>query len=719
MAAVARVALPRPVRRFFDYTIPDGMELAIGTRVSVPFGNRREFAIVVKLNPEDTPAVALKSIERILDTTPALPQETVQFLLWAANYYLHPPGQCLFSALAPPLRKNAAPRTPPVPCWKLAPEADMDVLSQRAHRQRELLEWLAQTKIATTLELQQAGFSSEIIRTLVNKGLLSPAAQGEDFVPVPDLNPQQQDVFDALPESIDHYAAHLIYGITGSGKTELYMKYLEARLPKQAQALVLVPEINLTPQTVSRFKRHFGSRIAAWHSGLSNGERLQIWQNIRDGDPCIVIGTRSAVLLPFVKLKTIVIDEEHDSSYKQHEGFRYSARDLAVMRAYQTPCPVLLGSATPSLESLHNAHAGRYDIHRLMQRAGAGRPPHIELLDIRSRPLEAGISAPLLDAIRHHLEEGGQVLVYLNRRGYAPVLMCYNCKHLMECPHCDAKLAWHKGANALRCHHCLHAEPTPQHCPACQEDQLNPVGQGTERTEEYLSGVFPDTPLLRIDRDSTRRKNALEEKLEIINSGAPCIMVGTQMLTKGHDFPNVTLVAVLNADSALYCADYRAPENLVQSLTQVAGRAGRSRKAGRVIIQTLNTDNDYLQAIAKGDYESTSNQLLSERRQLDLPPFSHHALIKMESPTATRSMNALTELKEALNTTNNPPSLYTIMGPMPTQIARKAGKHRAQLLLASRDRKTLHRICKQAIQRLETTKSQPSWFIDIDPITIE
>ncbi len=532
---------------------------------------------------------------------------------------------------------------------------------------------------------------------------------------LPELSAAQQHALDQLPLPTDGFATALLYGITGSGKTEIYLHYLRAFLDAACQALVLVPEINLTPQTVARFRRYFGDRVVVWHSSLNDGERLATWLRVRNGEPVILIGTRSAVLLPFSGLQAIIVDEEHDSSYKQGEGFRYSGRDIAVYRGHLNQCPVILGSATPSLESIHNSHCGKYRLVCLEERAGNARLPEISLLDIRSRPLEGGLSRPALQAIRQCLDRGQQALVYVNRRGYAPVMMCFDCGHMEECPRCDTRLTYHRRDRAMRCHHCDFQAAASDHCPKCQSAAFKPVGQGTERAEDVLGAEFPATPVVRVDRDSTQRKGSIQGILDRVNSGQPCILVGTQMLAKGHDFPNVTLVVVVNADGGLFSVDFRAPEQLVQTLLQVSGRAGRGNLPGRVLVQTCHSDHPLLQALCRGKYLPMAERLLAEREAGQFPPFRAMALLRAEADTMENSLGFLDEARRQLGGNGHDIELW---GPLPAVIARRADRFRAQLVLLSRSRGRLNQALSNLCQQLDSQR-QPKglrWQIDVDPL---
>ncbi len=718
MPRTARIALNRPLRRLFDYLVPDHLTLQKGQRVTVPFGRQSATGLVADTDVQPPAGITLKPVKSACEEWPALPKETFQLLSWAADYYQHPLGECLFTALPPALRRGRPAAEKQETYWQAV--GDPSVLTGNATRQRELLTWLQrQTGSTSSKQIVHAGFTQSQIKSLQEKELLreisppDPAGVPEEIRSrIPELSQAQLDAATQLPIPENGFAVSLLFGITGSGKTELYLYYLKHHLGNSDQALVLVPEINLTPQTVARFQHYFGSRIVVWHSALNDGERLSTWLKVRRGEPVILIGTRSAVLLPFTGLKTIIVDEEHDSSYKQGEGFRYSGRDTAVYRAHLNKCPVILGSATPSMESYHNALMGKYSLIKLEERAGNARPPHIKLLDIRSRPLEGGLSRPALQAIEKCLQEGQQALVFVNRRGFAPVMMCFDCGHMIECPRCDTRLTYHRRDRAMRCHHCDFQTAATDRCPKCDSDAFKPVGQGTERAEDILAAQFPDTPVVRVDRDSTQRKGSIQSILRKVNGGQPCVLVGTQMLAKGHDFPNVTLVVVVNADGGLFSVDFRAPEQLIQTLLQVSGRAGRGEKPGEVLIQTCHSDHPLLRSLAEGYYLPVADKMLAERESGQLPPYRAMAIFRAESQTMQNSLQLLDTIKlQALS------SKVEIWGPLPALIARRADRHRAQLVLLCSNRRYLGRQVTRICEVLDQSKHPAGlkWMIDVDP----
>ena len=536
------------------------------------------------------------------------------------------------------------------------------------------------------------------------------------------LNPEQRAAFEAVRASHGGFHCFLLAGVTGSGKTEVYLQLIRETLAAGRQALVLIPEINLGPQTLARFERRFNARIALLHSALTDRERLDAWLAARDGEADIVIGTRSALFTPLKRPGLIIVDEEHDASYKQQDGLRYHARDLALVRARLENVPILLGSATPALESLHNAQAGRYGLLRLTQRAGGAHPPKFIRLDVKSMPLDAGLSRPLQQAIGDTLAAGQQVLVFLNRRGFAPTLLCHDCGWISQCPRCDARMTVHQGSGELRCHHCDHRQRPPMNCPQCGKLDLRPLGAGTERAEERLRILFPNHPVLRIDRDSTSRKHAMRDLFATINSGEPCILVGTQMLAKGHHFPRVTLVAILDADGGLFSADFRASERMAQQIVQVAGRAGRAEEPGRVLIQTHLADHPLLVQLTEDGYFAFAEQALSERRAAGLPPFAHLALLRAEAhkPGQAEAFldSACSAAEQLLEQMGGPE--VELLGPVPAPMERRAGKHRAQLLLQCMSRAPLHRLLTPWLQSLEQLPGgrQVRWSLDIDPIDL-
>lgn len=734
---ILRLALPSPLRRLFDYQAPQGVPHAAlqpGVRLRVPFGRREVVGVLVEVvQHSEVPADKLKPALQLLDRTPPLPAPLFKLCLWTAQYYQHSLGDTLSWALPVLLRQGEPAEVRQERYWHATEGASADdPRLARAPRQREALRTLAQHHHGVPHGLlSKLQLNKDSLDLLLEKGLVrvevrrsTPLVRHGGWLAQPELplNAEQRAAFNAVQSGMQGFGAFLLYGVTGSGKTEVYLQLIRHCLEAGKQALVLIPEINLGPQTVERFARRFNARIALLHSGVNDRERLDAWLAARDGEADIVIGTRSALFTPLKNPGLIIVDEEHDASYKQQEGLRYHARDLALVRSRQEHLPIVLGSATPSLESLHNAHAGRYALLKLTQRAGGAQQPRFLRLDVKSLPLDAGISGPLQQAIRQTLEAGQQVLVFLNRRGFAPTLLCHDCGWISQCPRCDARMTLHQRHNELRCHHCGHVERPPRNCPECNQVDLRPVGAGTERAEERLALLFPQFPVLRIDRDSTSRKGAMDKLFTTINKGEPCILVGTQMLAKGHHFPRVTLVAILDADGGLFSADFRASERMAQLTVQVAGRAGRAEEPGKVIIQSHLADHPLLVQLTEQGYPAFAEQALSERRGAGLPPFAHLALLRGEAhkpgqaeafldDACTYAEQLCAELK--LNG-------IELLGPVPAPMERRAGRFRAQLLLQCTSRAPLHKLLAHWLPLLEAMPAGRAvrWSLDVDPIDL-
>lgn len=722
-----RIAVPAPLRRLFDY-LPgdvDAGALGAGMRLRVPFGRTRQVGLLLE-TVQKSDARRPRPATECLDRQPLLPPALLDLLQWASDYYAHPIGEVIFSALPGLLRQGEPAERRGVEHWRLTCRGAMqepDRLS-RAPRQAALLRLLTAHPgglPASAINDRQQNWRPSM-RKLAEKGwvaresrpaLLMPAAGEHSEAPA--LNEEQQAALASLGAGLGRFGVSLLDGVTGSGKTEVYLGLIGEVLARGEQALVLVPEIGLTPQLLDRFRQRFPVPIALLHSGLSDRERLDAWLAARDGDAAIVIGTRSAVFTPLARPGVIILDEEHDASFKQQEGFRYSARDVAVKRAHLEDIPVLLGSATPSLETLHNARQGRYAHLRLSERAGNARPPALAVLDLRKQPMHSGLSLALVNAMRRHLDADGQVLLFLNRRGYAPTLLCHDCGWVAQCRRCDAHMTLFAGRRRLRCHHCGSERPADPACPECESTALSPVGAGTERLEEALQGLFPDTGLVRIDRDTTRRKGSLQVLLDSVHAGEARILIGTQMLAKGHHFPEVTLVAMVDVDQGLFSADFRATERMAQLITQVAGRAGRAERPGQVLIQTHHPDHPLLQLLLREGYPAFARAALEERRQASLPPFTHLALLRAEAVDGELPLCFLRrarELAEALS-----PRGVQLLGPVPAPMERRAGRVRAQLLLQSDRRANLHRLLGPWLQQLEGDRlgRRVRWSIDVDP----
>jgi primosomal protein N' (replication factor Y) len=723
-----QVAVPSPIRRTFDYLpLPEHALPKPGCRVKVSFGRQLLTGFVTGLSTESgVSAEKLRPVAEILDTEPLLDEHLLALYRWASNYYLFPLGMALQTALPKSLREGKACTLATPMAWQLVKTGNtVPAPKVRSSGHQQVLDFLSTWQALTTRELSALlnKPARAALLALEEKGLvaqvpLASAATTTAKLAEEPLSPdaEQAAALSALRAAKPGFHCFLLEGITGSGKTEIYLQLIHDMLVKGKQVLVLVPEINLTPQTIERFSRRFHARIVAFHSGLTGKQRLQGWLEARDGSAHIVIGTRSAVFTPLANPGLIVIDEEHDDSYKQQDGFRYSARDVAIYRASMLKIPVLLGSATPSLESLHNAISGRFQLLSLTKRAGNANLPAIRMLDLKMQKSQAGISELLLAEIAATLSKRQQVLVFLNRRGFAPVLLCRDCGWIAHCDRCERSFTLHQQPALLRCHHCDAQRVVPHQCPVCSSRALEAMGLGTERSTNYLAEQFPDFPVLRIDRDSTRAAGKLDSLMETIHSGIPCILVGTQMLAKGHHFPRVSLVAVLDADSGLFSADFRAQENLGQLLTQVAGRAGRSDIPGQVLVQTFHPNHPALQQLSAHGYGSFARQLLQERRQGQLPPFVHFMLVRAEANQPQLPLDFLGELAEQLM--KEAPREVQWFGPMPSPFLKKAGLFRAQLILQAPRRSILQKLGSALLDMLEANSlsRKVRALVDVDPI---
>jgi primosomal protein N' (replication factor Y) (superfamily II helicase) len=732
--SVLRVALPVPLPRLFDYRPPADGPGAVGCRVRVPFGSRSLVGVIVEIGLPDPGLAELREAEAVLDPQPLLQGELLASLRWLARYTHAPLGEVLTTSLPSALRRGE-----PLPethawAWRLT-EAGATALARLRGRPRQLAdrlqtEVLDEALLDAEVEDWRAAARALLKRDLVERVAVPASQWAPTPQPGPALNGEQAEALAAL-RACPGFAATLLDGVTGSGKTEVYLQAIADCLARGRQALVLVPEIGLTPQALSRFRKRLGVPIHALHSGLTDNERARVWAAAWRGEARVIVGTRSAVFTPLPEAGLIVIDEEHDGSYKQQDGIRYHARDFALVRGKALDVPVILGSATPSLETLHNAQAGRYAHLRLRKRAGDAQPPAVRVIDVRKRPLDAGLSSDLLMAMRAALDAGGQVLVFKNRRGYAPVLLCHDCGWSAQCKRCSTPLraspmTVHGGGRRLQCHHCGARQTPPPACPDCASLALQPQGVGTERLEELLAEKFADVPVLRIDSASTRRKDALE-KLFMEFGTQPGILVGTQMLAKGHDLPNLTLVAVVGIDEGLFSADFRAGEKLAQLLIQVAGRAGRADKRGEVLLQTHHPEHPLLQTLIHGGYSAFAETELMQREAACFPPFAHIALLRAEAQQADAPMQFLQAAKTVLmpwcapkSARGAPPAGLTLDGPVPAPMPRRAGMYRAQLLLSSPSRRELHAALEAALPAVyalpEARKAR--WSLDVDPVDL-
>ena len=729
--SILRVAVgPRFAAPLLDYLAPEnGPAPPAGVRVSVPLGTGRRTGIVLeRLAKSDLPAERLRRVSAVLDTEPLWDPATYEVLLWAADYYCHSLGQVLAYALPQQLRRGGSlPETPHR--WRAVVEGVQGAFAtlKRAPRQRELLKQLL---AAGDEGLDEVAFASpshgwrKILAALREKGLAEtfepPAPEPTDALrekPL-SLSAEQAVAVEAMRNSRG-FACHLLDGVTASGKTEVYLHLVEEVLASGRQCLLLAPEIGLTPQLAGRLTARFSVPAAVLHSGLNESERLLAWADARSGRARLVVGTRSAVFTPCPELGLIVVDEEHDPSYKQQDGFRYQARDLAVMRASKVEISVVLGSATPSLESLLNVQKGRYVRHRLARKVTGAKPPLARLVDLNRHPPENGLSKPLIRAMSEQLDAGAQVLLYLNRRGFAPVLMCPDCRKAQECGHCDARMVFYRQRDWLLCHHCGAGRRPPLRCEACGSG-LNAIGRGTERLEEELAVRFPGVPLARMDRDNVRGRRRLEDILGGIRDRHYRILLGTQMLTKGHDFPSLGLVGVIDADQGLFAQEFRGPERLAQTLVQVAGRAGRREKPGLLVLQTRLPDHPLLRQLLKEGYAGFAATALEIRRRSGWPPYAHLAMLRANAPEAAPVGEFLDRAKGCVTGPIKAGSAVHVLGPAPALIERRRDRSHAHLLVRSASRARLQKFLSQwipAVRDLPRSRGV-SWSVDVDPTEI-
>ncbi len=730
---LVRVALSVPLARYFDYLLPQGWHAVKGARVVVPFGTQNKVGIVVDLPAHsDIPTDKLKAVEAVLDSHSLFDEEIWSLLEWAAHYYHAPFGEALIGALPVKLRQGEPAVISRPELFQLSPAGHAAFAEKsltRAPKQLELLAELAQ--LGEPFEKPKDA-NAAAWRALLQKGYLHSAPMPQEALswqqkladkPLCNranrliLNKQQALVVSRLNAAHD-YGAFLLNGVTGSGKTEVYLQVIETVLKRGKQVLVLVPEIGLTPQTIARFKARFNVEIDALHSNLNDSERLNAWLRAKNGESAIVIGTRSALFTQFADLGLIIIDEEHDSSFKQQDGWRYHARDLAVLRAKQRQIPIILGSATPSFESLHNAQSGKFSELHLQNRAGNAQFSTQSMIDLRSQRIYSGLSERLLVLMKQHLEKGNQVMLFLNRRGFAPVLLCHECGWICQCPSCEKPYTYHQKQRILRCHHCNAQRTIPRQCEHCGSTNLITTGIGTEQLEKVLSERFPDYKIARIDRDSTAKKGALEQQLHRIQQGESQILIGTQMLAKGHHFPNVTLVAIVNVDSSLFSTDFRAEERLAQLYVQVAGRSGRAEKPGEVVLQTHYPSHPLLQTLLQQGYLAFAEQALSLRKMMTLPPFSAQALFRAtgtdNAKTETYLAQIATHLRELIE--EQQWQGFQLLGPFNAPMAKKASHYRWHLLVQHSSRAQLQQLLNRFDQQREAlVRNTIRLTVDIDP----
>ncbi|MFK7956616.1 MAG: primosomal protein N' [Lysobacterales bacterium] len=707
---VCQVAVPVPLPGAFDYLWPFDVPPLPGMRVEIPFGKRRLKGVVVGCEASRTDLSRLKPVSSFWPE-PALDADQLKLAHWCSRYYHHPLGEVLATMVTPGWEQPA-----PAPKQMVISETGQVALAADQVRGRKQL--LALSLLATS-PLTRSQLASESVSSAVLRGLLEAGRIIEQDQPLnaavsssPTLTADQADCV-ARVKSQPGFGVHLLQGVTGSGKTEVYLDLMSEVLAQGRQTLVMVPEIGLTPQLERRFRQRLGGAVVLLHSGLSDGERSRGWHLAASGEAKVVVGTRSAVFCPLVSPGLLVVDEEHDLSLKQHEGFRYSARDVAVQRARQLDVPIILGSATPSLETLNNAWTGRYQHLILSQRPGSVTMPSVELVDSRGGGSGEALTPQARQALREVLDREEQALVFLNRRGFAPTLLCDACGWVAECPRCDSRLTLHQRHRQLRCHHCGVTQRAPNACGECHSTRLAALGLGTQRVEQMVSEAFPQTKLWRVDRDSARSRKRLLALLADIGSGDSGVLVGTQMLAKGHDFPNVTLVVVVNIDHALFSSDFRAAERAAQLLVQVAGRAGRAEKPGRVLVQTHQPDHPMFHRVLSDGYPAFARDLLAERRAAGYPPVGNMALLRAHSHELSLVQGFMGAAIGKVPSTRG----VEFLGPLPSPMERRAGRYHMQILLSAVERQPLHQVLNHWLPLVSALPAarRVRWSIDVDP----
>jgi primosomal protein N' (replication factor Y) len=722
----ASFAIALPLYRVFEYSLDDSQPAAPGTRYRLPFANRTRTGVLLDHgdSSEIDPA-RIKPVLQRLDDEPVLDAHMMSLARWLADYYRQPLGEVVFLCLPGYLRGSRQHTTTRVRRWTLgdADSAAIEALRRRAPRQYEICSVLqARPEGLTALDLKRINANwHAAVKALEARGILR--WKWDDGEPgplpaagrLPELSPEQSGILTEIAPRLSGFGVHLLDGITGSGKTEIYLRLIQSRLDAGQQVIYLVPEIGLTGQLLERVQQRFGGGFALSHSGLSDTQRYRAWDRFRRGEARIMLGTRSSLFSQCRHLGLIIVDEEHDHSYRQQDGVRYQARDVAIKRAQLLGIPIVLGSATPSLESLHNCERDTYFRYRIDNRPTRYPPPRLSLLDVRNSRLEFGCSSRALELAERHLARDGQVLIYLNRRGYSPVVMCHECGWQALCRHCDARLTLHQSVNSLLCHHCGYRAPIPASCPECDHPEIRHHGVGTEQLEQGLARRFADIPIVRVDRDVVVSRESLGQRLGQLRSGAPCILIGTQMIAKGHDYPAITLAIVLEADQALFSASYRASERLAQTLFQVAGRSGRGDREGEAVVQTRFPEHPLMQAIVQRDYREIARDLLQERRGYGFPPFAKVVMFRADAVELEDALALLEQVKERLARAAGFADLDCI-GPMPALMTRRVSRYRAQLCLMSRDYRLLRAVLDESMPEIEELPGTPraNWVVDVD-----
>lgn len=728
---IANVYVFLPFREYFDYIIPEQAlerEL-IGCRVLVPFGSRRILGVIIKTtHSSEVQHHKLKEITEILDTNPLFGATLRKLIHYFAQYYFYYPGEVYHACLSPHLKEGKYLKANETAYWALTKagnELDYEAI-KRATKQKDFIIKLKQQEKIACGDLNIKEYASSI-KALQKKGLidkiflthLDKTINKNIITPNIILNQEQVAAIDKISSNLHEFTVFLLFGITGSGKTEVYLNCCIKALISNKQVLIMVPEIGLTPQTISRYQDRFhGYNIVSWHSHQTPKEKNTAWNDIFNGDADIIIGTRSAIWLPYKQLGLIIIDEEHDISFKQQEGFLYNARDVAITRAKIENFPIILGSATPSIETLNNVKINKYNKILLTQRANQIPQQEIKIIDIRHNQLKAGINYDLIEIIRSKVENKEQVLIFLNRRGFAPAIYCNSCRWIEQCKFCKVNLIYHKDNNRLICHHCFYKKDMPEVCPSCNSYNIFPVGVGTEQIEIELKKLLPKVNIARIDKDTSSTNKKLVSILQGISNNEIDIIIGTQMIAKGHDFANLSLAIIIDIDQAFFSSDFRALEKAAQLITQVSGRVGRGDKPGLVYLQTNQPENDFFNYLKKLDYQITGDMLLTERLAAYLPPKTYHALLNANSKDYSKLKQFMFAVKNKLDSITKSQGGISILGPTNSPIAKIRNRHRQQILIQSHSRKELHDALSIFVSNFSNSQRLRDirWNIDVDPL---
>lgn len=723
-------ALDLPVYHLFDYRIANTEDCVAGQRYLVPFGRAEKVALLVGPVSESTHDIEkIKSTNSVLDHEPLLSEHIIDLAQWMANYYCQPLGEVLFHCLPRYCRDNRSIRPTGLTVWRANPcdRQALAALQLKAPRQYQLLLAILDNASGLNAAQLRAINSSwqQPIKSLQSKGLLytqfkeSIPEATTQLKPGPVLTADQRDIVDAIGQKLTGFHVQLIHGVTGSGKTEIYLQLMQRIIASGQQVIYLVPEIGLTPQLLQRLQERLQANIVSSHSAQPDFLRYQSWDQFKRGVARVMIGTRSALFSDTPDLGLIIIDEEHDSSYRQQDGLRYHARDVAIKRAQMLDIPIILGSATPSIESLHNLQKPYYHLHHLLQRPNKSQPPSIQLIDCKNVVLNNGCSPALLNAIQKHLSDEGQVLLYLNRRGFAPVVMCHDCGWQAGCYQCDARLTLHQSVNRLICHHCGYSTPAPASCPECAAKEIFHYGVGTQQLEGFLQDRFSHVPVIRIDRDSISASQSIDLKLKPVRDSKPCILIGTQMLAKGHDYPNISLVGILDVDQALFSSFYRATERLIQTALQVSGRAGRALKGGTALLQTAFPTHPLMQNLCSQGYSQLVQPLLDERKMLGFPPYARVVTFIVDAHELSAALQRLQNLRHDIDGLQTGAEIQ-IIGPIPALMTRRIGRYRAQLSILANNIRPLRKLLHQLMPMISSTRNtaKSRLVIDVDPVDL-